>query len=109
MVIEMAPFPRYGKSLKQLAFIITSSILIAGFTVTATWKGIPSHVLNIGVQTNLKTPQKARQLQHHAAQKLNHSARAVVHFCLKDCLLPQLVAAQIFFERQKIAYYRTQN
>ena len=27
--------------------------------------------------------------------------RAVVHFCLKDSLLPQLVAAQIFFRKAK--------
>jgi hypothetical protein len=49
----------------------------------------------------LEHPSKAHQVNHHAAQKLNHSARAVVHFCLKDSLLPQLVAAQIFFRKAK--------
>ena len=49
MVIEMAPSPRNAPSLKQLAFVIVSSILIGAITVTATWKGAPSHALNIGV------------------------------------------------------------
>lgn len=43
-------------------------------------------------QTNLSTPQKARQLQHHEAQKLNHSTRAVARFCLKDCLLSKCLS-----------------
>jgi len=43
-------------------------------------------------QTNLSTPQKARQVQHHAAQKLSHSERAVARFCLKDCLLSKCLS-----------------
>jgi hypothetical protein len=30
----------------------------------------------------LEHPKKAPQVNHHAAQKLNHSVRAVVRFCL---------------------------